>query len=116
MTTAPIRSRLAIAGAVRAVAATGGLTVLALASLPAQAAYFAETRDAVQIAASTLRDHLAVTGDAGSFVAVGGVSQAPDAGALAPTVAAPVPEPETYALLLAGLGVVGWAARRRASR
>jgi hypothetical protein len=26
---------------------------------------------------------------------------------------APVPEPETYALLLAGLGVVGWAARRR---
>ena len=28
-------------------------------------------------------------------------------------VAAPVPEPETYALLLAGLGVVGMAARRR---
>lgn len=25
-----------------------------------------------------------------------------------------VPEPETYALMLAGLGVVGWAARRRA--
>lgn len=25
----------------------------------------------------------------------------------------PVPEPETYALMLAGLGVVGWAARRR---
>ena len=24
-----------------------------------------------------------------------------------------VPEPETYALMLAGLGVVGWAARRR---
>ncbi len=28
-------------------------------------------------------------------------------------VAAPVPEPETYALLLAGLGLVGFAARRR---
>jgi hypothetical protein len=28
-------------------------------------------------------------------------------------VAAPIPEPETYALLLAGLGLVGWAARRR---
>ena len=28
-------------------------------------------------------------------------------------VIAPVPEPETYALMLAGLGVVGWAARRR---
>lgn len=29
--------------------------------------------------------------------------------------AAPVPEPETYALLLAGLGVVGFVARRRRS-
>jgi hypothetical protein len=28
-------------------------------------------------------------------------------------VAAPVPEPETYALMLAGLGLVGWAASRR---
>ena len=27
--------------------------------------------------------------------------------------AAPVPEPDTYALLMAGLGVVGWVARRR---
>ena len=26
---------------------------------------------------------------------------------------APIPEPETYALMLAGLGVVAWAARRR---
>ena len=26
---------------------------------------------------------------------------------------APVPEPETYALMLAGLGVLGWAARRK---
>lgn len=29
------------------------------------------------------------------------------------TVATPVPEPEAYALMLVGLGVVGWAARRR---
>lgn len=29
-------------------------------------------------------------------------------------VAAAVPEPETYALMLAGLGIVGWASRRRA--
>jgi hypothetical protein len=27
-----------------------------------------------------------------------------------------VPEPETYAMMLAGLGLVGWSARRRASR
>lgn len=31
-------------------------------------------------------------------------------------VAAPVPEPETYALMLAGLGLVGLAARRRAKQ
>jgi predicted outer membrane lipoprotein len=29
-------------------------------------------------------------------------------------VAAPVPEPETYAMLLAGLGLIGFSARRRA--
>ena len=28
-------------------------------------------------------------------------------------VAAPIPEPETYALMMAGLGVVGFMARRR---
>lgn len=28
-------------------------------------------------------------------------------------IAAPVPEPEAYALMLAGLGLVGWAAHRR---
>ncbi|WP_374360569.1 FxDxF family PEP-CTERM protein [Pseudoduganella danionis] len=29
---------------------------------------------------------------------------------------APVPEPETYAMLLAGLGLLGWTARRRQAR
>jgi hypothetical protein len=32
------------------------------------------------------------------------------------TAPAPVPEPETYALMLAGLGAVGFAARRRRGR
>jgi len=32
---------------------------------------------------------------------------------LSQTTAAPVPEPETYALLLAGLGLLGWRARQR---
>jgi hypothetical protein len=32
---------------------------------------------------------------------------------ITPTVAAPVPEPETYAMLLAGLGLLGFVARRR---
>jgi len=31
------------------------------------------------------------------------------------SLAQPVPEPETYALMLAGLGLIGWCARRRAA-
>jgi len=31
-------------------------------------------------------------------------------------VAAPVPEPETYAMMLSGLGLIGWSARRRMKR
>jgi hypothetical protein len=34
-------------------------------------------------------------------------------GTLAPSIAAPVPEPETWAMMLLGLGVVGLWARRR---
>lgn len=29
------------------------------------------------------------------------------------TTAPPIPEPETYALMLTGLGLLGWATRRR---
>lgn len=32
-----------------------------------------------------------------------------------PAIPTPIPEPETYALMLAGLGLVGWVARRRRS-
>ncbi len=38
------------------------------------------------------------------------------AGANAFSPAAPVPEPQTYAMLLAGLGLVGWAARGRRTK
>ena len=41
----------------------------------------------------------------------GGKTQWAIGGSFAPT--APIPEPETYALMLAGLGMVGWMARRR---
>ncbi|HEX5126813.1 MAG TPA: FxDxF family PEP-CTERM protein [Rhodocyclaceae bacterium] len=34
---------------------------------------------------------------------------------LTPQVIAAVPEPQTYAMLLAGLGLIGFIARRRAS-
>lgn len=57
-------------------------------------------------------------------VFVGGVNYVAQIGAAAPypsyglkvtldVAAAPVPEPGTYAMLLAGLGLVGWATRRR---
>jgi hypothetical protein len=47
-----------------------------------------------------------------------GVISMPGAGpsnwvASSATITTPVPEPETYALMMAGLGLVGWAARRR---
>ena len=37
----------------------------------------------------------------------------PHAFLLTPIPAAPVPEPETYALFMAGLGLMGFIARRR---
>jgi hypothetical protein len=48
--------------------------------------------------------HSAAGGSAGADVdAIGAISSAPIAAAV----------PETYALMLAGLGVMGWVARRR---
>jgi hypothetical protein len=64
---------------------------------------------------------IASNGDAGAafagstdgFAAIPGVLHAYKASAAdLAGYTAPVPEPETYALMLAGLGLVGWAARR----
>lgn len=67
-------------------------------------------------------DHIAGLGDWGSYGYSVDYFDSGDADAFADSVritfnanpvAAPVPEPETYALMLAGLGLVGMAARRR---
>ena len=52
----------------------------------------------------------------GGYVQVGSFNSGNDSLGLSPThltIGSPVPEPETYALLLAGLGLLGYAARRR---
>jgi PEP-CTERM motif-containing protein len=55
------------------------------------------------------------TGSSGDIAGIGVVSN-PTWGSIASDTVAlttPIPEPETYALLLAGLGLIGFAARRR---
>jgi hypothetical protein len=56
------------------------------------------------------------TGLAGSKITALSFTNSPNENAFETanySVTAPVPEPETYALLLAGLGAVGFVARRR---
>jgi len=59
---------------------------------------------------------LIVNGFAGLLGSDGQVISASYSGGLNAFPAAPVPEPETYALMLGGLGVVGFIARRRRQR
>jgi hypothetical protein len=68
----------------------------------------------VMKADGTLGAAVAVGFDTTGYTLIPGVLQAyrVSAADLA-TYAAPVPEPQTYALLLAGLGALGWVARRR---
>ena len=55
---------------------------------------------------------LAVAAD-GYFYKVTGVVSAPGAAYSLASSITPVPEPETYAMMLAGLGALGFLARRR---
>jgi hypothetical protein len=58
--------------------------------------------------------YVGFTADAGEFIESLTFSSSSDAFEAANfSVTAPVPEPETYALMLAGLGVLGFLARRR---
>ncbi|CAN5175074.1 hypothetical protein BH11PSE10_BH11PSE10_13200 [soil metagenome] len=60
--------------------------------------------------------HTLTLGAGSYYYSVFGKSLTPAAYAIASSIAAaPVPEPETYAMLLAGLGVVGFVASRRRS-
>ena len=51
-----------------------------------------------------------------SFITVTGISNGTAGAIYAGAVAAAVPEPETYAMLLAGLGLMGAVVRRRSNR
>ncbi|MQY50641.1 PEP-CTERM sorting domain-containing protein [Rhodocyclus tenuis] len=53
---------------------------------------------------------------AGTHVITGLVSRSPVGAGIGGLQVTAVPEPDAYALLLAGLGLLGWAARRRAVR
>jgi len=50
-----------------------------------------------------------------SATAIGDFPNQPEDGIFvtADIIRQPIPEPETYALMLMGLGVMGWVARRR---
>ncbi len=52
----------------------------------------------------------------GHYLTVGGVTSGTLGGLYSGSIAAAVPEPETYAMLLAGLGLMGAVVRRRSAR
>ena len=56
----------------------------------------------------------AITGPA--YIQVTGVTDGGNGGIYSGAIAAAVPEPETYAMLLAGLGLMGAVVRRRSNR
>lgn len=65
---------------------------------------------------SQLENIAVIAGNAYSYRVTGTVVGAPSGAYTFTAVAAPIPEPETYALMFAGLGIVGFVAARRRSR
>jgi hypothetical protein len=65
-------------------------------------------------------DHLSLTWDSPltgpAYINVTGVTDGSLGGVYSGAIAAAVPEPETYAMLLAGLGLMGAVVRRRSTR
>lgn len=66
------------------------------------------------------QDHLSLAWNGpltgGHYLAIGGVTSGSLGGIYSGSIAAAVPEPETYAMLLAGLGLMGAVVRRRSNR
>ena len=66
------------------------------------------------------QDHLSLAWDGpltgGHYLNITGVTSGSLGGAYSGSIAAAVPEPETYAMLLAGLGLMGAVVRRRGMR
>ena len=92
------------------------LTNLTKVSTGANLGYFADT---ATVPVGTFNT-FTVSGGSITLTATGGFAAAigaqPQNELAFNFVANPVPEPESYAMLLAGLGVVGWVARRRRQR
>jgi hypothetical protein len=64
-------------------------------------------------AGNTMLSWIGSLGSGDYTVHVTGMTNLKNAAYLGTVSASPAPEPETYAMLLAGLGVVGFLARRR---
>ena len=70
--------------------------------------------------AGNTQDHISLAWDqpitGGAYLSVNGVTSGSLGGIYSGSIASAVPEPESFAMLLAGLGLMGAVVRRRSSR